>query len=60
MRNLPPAAENEEYLDIFFESTKRQGGGPVKTVILMKDKHSAVIEFEHPDGKIVLNFFLMA
>ena len=52
MRNLPPAAENEEYLDIFFESKKRQGGGPVKNVTLMKDKHSAIIEFEHPDGKV--------
>ena len=52
MHNLPPAAANEEYLDIFFESKKRQGGGPVKNVTLMKDKHSAIIEFEHPDGKV--------
>ena len=50
--NLPPAAENEEYLDVFFESTKRQGGGPVKKVTLMKDKHFAIVEFEEHDGKV--------
>ena len=52
MRNLPPAAVNEEYLDIFFESKKRQGGGPVQKVTLVKKKHYAIIEFEQPDGKI--------
>ena len=52
VRNLPTAAENEEYLALFFESKERQGGGPVKSVTLMKEKHCAIIEFEHHDGKV--------
>lgn len=50
VRNLPPPAEDEEYLNIFFECKKRQGGGPVKSVTLFKDSHSAIIEFEQSDA----------
>ena len=36
---------------MFFENTKRKGGGPVKNVELVRDKGMAVIEFEDPDCK---------
>ena len=47
VRNLPPSVD-EELLEIFFESTKKQGGGPVKTVKLFSDEKFAIVEFCEP------------
>ena len=44
MKNIPDSAD-EELLEVFFESTKKQGGGPVKSVRLLADKHVAFVEF---------------
>ena len=47
MKNLPASAD-EELLEVFFESTKKQGGGPVKSVKLFGDKQDeqvACVEF---------------
>ena len=44
VRNIPDNAD-EELLEMFFESTKKQGGGPVKSVKILSDKNSAFIEF---------------
>ena len=53
--NLPESAD-EEHLEMFFEHTKRQGGGPVKSVLLYKDKKQAIVEFEEADAvQIVLS-----
>ena len=35
---------------MFFEHTKRQGGGPVKSVSLYPDNKSAVIDIEEADA----------
>ena len=32
-------------MEIFFESTKKQGGGPVQNVKILRDKHVAFVEF---------------
>ena len=40
-----PASVDEELLEIFFESTKKQGGGPVKSVKILNDKQLAFVEF---------------
>ena len=45
MHNVPSKAD-EEFLQMFFENTKRQGGGPVKNVDIDRDEGTAVIEFE--------------
>ena len=49
VKNLPEAAD-EELLEMFFEHTKRQGGGPVKHVTLNKSDKMAIIEFENADS----------
>ena len=40
-----PASVDEELLEVFFESTKKQGGGPVKSVKILGDKQVAIVEF---------------
>ena len=55
MKNIPDSAD-EELLEVFFESTKKQGGGPVKSVKILADKHIAFVEFcEKSAVKTVLN-----
>ena len=47
VRNLPASAD-EELLELFFESTKKQGGGPVESVKIFGDKQGkqvACVEF---------------
>ena len=44
VKNLPTSAD-EELLELFFESTKKQGGGPVKSVKILRDINSAIVEF---------------
>ena len=44
VKNLPTSAD-EELLELFFESTKKQGGGPVKSVKILRDKNAAIVEF---------------
>ena len=44
MKNLPGTVD-EELLEIFFESTKKQGGGPVKSVKMISDQNTAFVEF---------------
>lgn len=44
VKNFPPAVD-EDMLEIFFESKKKVGGGPVKNVQLNREKKWAVIEF---------------
>ena len=50
VRNLPPTA-SEQYLEMYFENTKRQGGGPVKTVEFDQEDSTALVEFEDPECK---------
>ena len=45
--NIPPTV-NEEYLELFFESKKKVGGGPVKNIQLNRTKHWAIITFDEP------------
>ena len=52
--NLPTRA-NKDYLEMFFENTKKQGGGPVKSVDMNEEEDAAIIEFFEPEcehGKI--------
>ena len=44
VRNVPESVD-EDLLEVFFESTKKYGGGPVKSVKIMKDKKTAFVEF---------------
>ena len=44
MENLPPTAD-EDLLEIFFESTKKYGGGPVKELRIIRDKNMAYVNF---------------
>lgn len=44
VKNVPASAD-EELLEVFFESTKKQGGGPVRGVKILADKHVAFVEF---------------
>ena len=44
VKNVPESAD-EELLEVFFESTKKQGGGPVKSVKILGDKQPAFVEF---------------
>ena len=43
MENLPPTAD-EDLLEMFFESTKNYGGGPVKEIRIIRDKNMAYVE----------------
>ena len=40
-----PTIIDEDVLEIFFESTKKQGGGPVKNVKIISNKNIAIVEF---------------
>ena len=44
VKNVPASAD-EELLELFFESTKKQGGGPVSSVQMHRDKNVAFVEF---------------
>ena len=44
VRNVPESVD-EDLLEVFFESTKKYGGGPVKSVKITKDKKTAFVEF---------------
>ena len=44
VRNIPESV-TEDLLEVFFESKKKYGGGPVKSVKIMKDKKTAFVEF---------------
>ena len=45
-----PDSVDEDHLEMFFEHTKRQGGGPVKCVQLYPDKRQAIVEFEETEA----------
>ena len=49
VQNIPPSLD-EEVLELFFESKKKKGGGPVKHVKLDREKNWAIIEFYEPEG----------
>ena len=44
MENLPPTAD-EDLLEMFFESTKKYGGGPVTKVRIIRDRNIAYVKF---------------
>ena len=44
VKNVPATAD-EDLLEMFFETTKKQGGGPVKSVKILRDKNVAFVEF---------------
>ena len=44
VRNIPESATGD-LLEVFFESKKKYGGGPVKSVKIMKEKKTAIVEF---------------
>ena len=50
VKNIPSTVD-EHLLEVFFESRKKHGGGPVKSVKLFCDKQFAVVEFEEPESK---------
>ncbi|XP_053388842.1 N-myc-interactor-like [Mercenaria mercenaria] len=41
-----PKTADAEIITLFFENTKRQGGGKVKQVTVDNDRNSAIVEFE--------------
>ena len=49
VQNIPPFMD-EEVLELFFESKKKKGGGPVKHVKLDREKNWAIVEFLEPEG----------
>ena len=49
VKNLPPSIDNQ-YLDMFFEYTKGQGGGPVKSVTFNRMENFAIVQFEETKG----------
>lgn len=49
VQNIPPFLD-EEFLELFFESKKKKGGGPVKHIKLDKEKHWAIVEFYEPEA----------
>ena len=54
MENLPPTAD-EDLLEMYFESKKKYGGGPVKEVRIIRDKSMAYVKFcEASDVETVL------
>ena len=44
VRNVPVTAD-EDLLEMFFETTKKQGGGAVQSVKILRDKNVAFVEF---------------
>ena len=44
MENVPPTAD-EDLLDVFFESKKKYGGGPVTEVRIIRDRNIAYVKF---------------
>lgn len=46
---LPDGCE-EETLELYFESTKRSGGGPVTNVLMSDCMQQAVVTFESQEG----------
>ena len=51
VQKIPPSVD-EEIIELFFESTKKKGGGPVKQVKLVREKNWATVEFCEPEGII--------
>lgn len=49
VQNIPPSLD-EEFLELFFESKKKKGGGPVKHIKLDKENHWAIVEFYEPEA----------
>ena len=47
--NIPEKAD-EKILELFFQSKKKVGGGPVKNIQLNRKKHRAIIEFDNPES----------
>ena len=47
-----PSNVDEDMLEIFFESKKMSGGGPVRNVQLNREKKWAVVEFCEADGNL--------
>ena len=54
-----PSAVDEDMLEIFFESKKKVGGGPVKNVQLNREKNWAVVEFDESDGMHFFSYEIM-
>ena len=44
VENVPPTAD-EDLLEVFFESTKKYGGGPVTEVRIIRDRNIAYVKF---------------
>ena len=49
VQKIPPSLD-EEFIEIFFDSTKKKGGGPVKQIKLVREKNWATVEFCEPKG----------
>ncbi|XP_053407776.1 protein mono-ADP-ribosyltransferase PARP14-like isoform X2 [Mercenaria mercenaria] len=51
-----PSTVHEEYLEMYFENTRKGGGGPVFHVDINEENGTAIVEFENPEAvDIVLN-----
>ena len=50
VKNIPSVID-EEILEVFFESKKKGGGGPVKNIQLNREKNWAIVEFSEVNGK---------
>ena len=55
VQNIPQSLD-EEVLELFFESKRKKGGGPVKHINLDREKNWAIIEFSEPEGMASYNF----
>ena len=47
-----PAGLSEDLLCLYFENTKRSGGGSVVKVVFSEDPGTAIITFEDAGGKL--------
>ena len=44
---------SEETLELYFENTKRSGGGEIKSIDMFPSMQAAIITFEDTAGKII-------
>ncbi len=46
---------SEDILELFFENTKRSGGGDIKELHIYRSHRCAIITLEEPEGEILLH-----
>ena len=51
VKNIPQSVD-EDILELFFESAKKVGAGPIKSVQLNRQKNWAIIDFCDPSCRL--------